>query len=760
MAWTLSNHSLNQQDLLNIESLFALGNGYLGVRGNFEEGYCDGMTSIRGTYQNAFHDIVTIPYGEKLHGFPDTEQKMLNSIDAQTVEIFFGDEEEKFSLFDGEIVSYERLFHLDRGFSERIIHWISPNGKEVKLHFHRLVSFVIPELLAINIKIEPVNFYGKVKIISTINGDVSNYVGMNDPRVSSNHGKLLSVEQTGLEQDLLFVVAKTSATNLKTACVCRHTFQHIQHEIELSQEETCTKAILTCSLTGHVQFTKWCTYTDTLRHQDDLIERGIKLHQSIQSKSFEDLLKMQKQYLDDFWEMADITISGDNQLQEGIRFNIYQLLQAVGRDEYSNIAAKGLTGEGYGGHYFWDTEIYMLPVFLLTKPEIAKQLLLYRYYKLEAAKHHAKEMGHMQGALFPWRTIAGTECSSYFPSGSAQYHISGDIAYSYIQYFLATNDFEFLKDYGVELLVETARLWMDVGHYHQGSFKIEAVTGPDEYTCIVNNNYYTNAIAKYNLEWAYKVCKLLKEKNLSAFLKLAYRLAISDKEIDNWKKAGEAMYLPYDERLKINPQDDAFLDKAVWNFLNTPNDHYPLLLHYHPLALYRYQVCKQADTVLAHFLLEDEQDFETIKNSYDYYEKITTHDSSLSSCIFSIMASKIGYVEKAYSYFIETARLDLDNTHGNTKDGLHLANMGGTWMAIVFGFVGLRIKESGLYLQPKLPKQWRRLSFRKLYQGRKLEFEMDQEQVRITLLEGEALPIKLAGKDILLQRNKSFHMSV
>ena len=603
MTWTLSNHSLSQEDLLNLESLFALGNGYLGVRGNFEEGYHDELTSIRGTYQNAFHDIVDIPYGEKLYGFPDTEQKMLNSIDAQTVQIFLGEDEEPFSLFTGDILSYERHLHLDQGFSERMIHWKSPVGREVRLHFRRIVSFTTRELFAIDIRIEPINFFGAVKIVSTVNGDVSNYVGVNDPRVSSDHGKRLHVKQTGMKDDMIFALAETVSSKLKTACVSRHCLKNIDYNIDLTDVGSQPVVTMTFLLTKPVQFTKWNIYVDSLRQEGDLIEIGIELQKAFETKTFDDLLEMQKQYLTDFWEMANITIEGDDALQEGIRFNLYQLLQSVGRDEYSNIAAKGLTGEGYGGHYFWDTEIYMIPVFLLINPEIAKRLLIYRYKKLEAARNRAKEMGHKQGALFPWRTISGTECSSYFPSGSAQYHINGDIAYSYIQYFLATGDLPFLKEYGVEMLIETARLWIDVGHYHDGKFKIDAVTGPDEYTCVINNNYYTNVIAKYNLLWAYKACNILREKDSSTFLKLSDRLALSDNEMTDWKKAGEAMYLPYDEKLKINPQDDTFLQKAVWGFENTPTENYPLLLHYHPLTLYRYQVCKQADTVLAHFLL-------------------------------------------------------------------------------------------------------------------------------------------------------------
>ncbi|MCP8969455.1 glycoside hydrolase family 65 protein [Ectobacillus ponti] len=749
MTWIITKNELTESDLLNTESLFALGNGYLGVRGNFEEGYASGMNSIRGTYQNAFHDVIEISYGEKLHAFPETQQKLVNVIDTQTVKLYFGEQEEEFSLFDGDVSSFERTLHMDHGYTERLIHYRLRNGEEVRIRFRRLVSFTTRELFAIDVQIEPVTFRGQVKVVSTVNGDVSNYVNPMDPRVGGGHAKLLHTEQAGFQNDCLYVMNKTTASGLSTACVSRHAVQGA-HQVEMRTSEKAAEAIITFSaLTAPVSVTKLNVYTDTLRHEKNLIEKGISIQEELRSASFEDMLGWQKQYLDEFWSNADIIIGGEESLQEGIRFNLYHLLQSAGRDPFSNISAKGLSGEGYEGHYFWDTEIYIIPVFLMTKPDLAKQLLIYRYSILDGARARAKEMGHRQGALFPWRTIAGTECSAFFPAGTAQYHISADVAYSYIQYYLATRDTAFIRQYGAEVLFETARLWADTGHYDNGLFKIDAVTGPDEYTCIVNNNYYTNAMAKYNLLWASKAYDILAEDE-SAFEALRGRLNLDAQEPLEWEKAAAAMYLPYDEGLKINPQDDSFLHKAVWDFDNTPDDHYPLLLHYHPLTLYRYQVCKQADTVLAHFLLEDEQDLETIKRSYDYYEAVTTHDSSLSSCIFSIMAAKVGDQDKAYEYFNETARLDLDNTHGNTKDGLHMANMGGTWMSIVYGFGGVRLKESGLSLAPILPSQWKSYSFHLLYQGRKLKVEAEKKHVRVTLVNGESLTLKLYGEDVQL----------
>lgn len=755
MTWTIRSDKKQLENLLQEESLFSLGNGYIGVRGNFEEGYFEGAATIRGTYLNAFHDVIDIPYGEKLVGFPETQQKLLNMIDTQTIRIALvnGAEEEWFSLFSGEVVSYQRELQLHKGITERTIHWRSPSGKEVKLHFKRLVSFTELELFIQEVTMEPVNFRGKVKISSILNGDVSNFVDPNDPRVASGHAKRLTVTDVRIENDRAAIEVETYRSKLKAACAvcCEVTADHHREHVK---SKTSIESVFTFELTEPVVFTKKSVYTDSLRHGNHPLQKAFEIQANLANLTFAHASQKQAAFLQDFWRHADVHIEGDQRLQEGIRFNLYHLLQSAGRDQHSNIAAKGLSGEGYEGHYFWDTEIYILPVLLLTKPDLARQLLIYRYSILDAARARAKEMGHRQGALFPWRTISGTECSSFFPAGTAQYHISADIAYSYIQYYLVTKDIEFLKQYGAELLFETARLWMDTGHYHDGKFKIDAVTGPDEYTCIVNNNYYTNAMAKYNLKWASQAYGILQEHASEVLYSLAEKIQLKENEVEEWLQAANRMYLPYDQALQINPQDDTFLQKAVWDFEHTPDEHYPLLLHYHPLTLYRYQVCKQADTVLAHFLLEDEQELSVIKNSFDYYEKITTHDSSLSSCVFSIMAAKVGYLDKAYDYFIETARLDLDNTHGNTKDGLHMANMGGTWMAIVFGFAGLRIKEAGISFHPTIPKHWTSYSFSLQYRGCLLRISVFKDHFSIEIVEGESLHVKINERDYQVEPNQ------
>ncbi|HBI73234.1 MAG TPA: family 65 glycosyl hydrolase, partial [Lachnospiraceae bacterium] len=492
-----------------------------------------------------------------------------------------------------------------------------------------------------------------------------------------------------------------------------------------------------------VTLTKFTVFSDSIRCKDCLqgameeMEKALKLSLPV-------LYQYQKEYLKEYWNHCFLEIEGDDDLTAAVNYNMYQLIQSVGKDEYCNIAAKGLSGEGYEGHYFWDTEMYIQPFFNLTEPGITKNLISFRYRTLEKARENARILGHRKGALYPWRTIMGTECSGYYPSGSAGYHINGDIAYSVVAYYLSTKDIEFIVEKGAEILFETARLWMDVGNYYNGSFRINCVTGPDEYTCMVNNNYYTNVCAQFNLNWAVKFYRLLKEeKKLSP---VAEKIHLTEEEIKEFDQAARNMYLPYDEKLKINPQDDSFLQKKVWDLEHTPKEKFPLLLHYHPLHLYRYQVCKQADTVLAHFIFEDAQSLETIRNSFDYYEKITTHDSSLSTCIFSIVASKLGRTEKAYEYFGDSAKLDLFNTHKNTKDGIHTANMGGNYMAIIYGFAGLRIKEDGLHFAPSIPKQWKEYRFKINYEDSQIFVEINSEESKFSLLKGSPKQVVIRGK--------------
>lgn len=707
----MKNSRLNQKELLVDETLLSTANGYIGIRGNFEEGYDEGYNTIRGTYINGFYETIDVEYGESAYGFPKTAQKILNIIDAQGLKIWI--DGDAFNLFEGKVITCDRELKIYEGYAVRRVRWQSPKGHEFVIEIKRMTSFTQLELMLIEYKITSINFDGNVKVESIVEGDVYNYSDENDPRVASGHAKLLNILTTTVKDNTISMSAKTKRSNLTMSVSVTHnqamslevqgTRVIARREIPINQGETVT-------------ITKYSVYTDSIRHNSPL-EKGKELLKLVKEQGAEYWFNNQKAYLDEFWRYAKVAVEGDKEVEEALNYSVYQLLASAGKEPHSNICAKGLSGEGYEGHYFWDTEIYMIPFFILTNPKIAKNLLRFRYETLEYSRERARMMGHKTGAKIPWRTISGSECSAFFPAGSAQYHINADVAYSIIQYYLYTDDLEYIKDYGFEVMMETARIWIDIGNFSEdGHFYINAVTGPDEYTAIVNNNYYTNVMAKYHLVWVLRFSEILDKEAHDGYKKLKDILHISEKELSIMAQASRQMYLPYSEALGINLQDDGLLKRAEWDFANTPKENYPLLLHYHPLTIYRHKVLKQADTVLAHLLLDNESDA-VIRRSYNYYERLTTHDSSLSSCVYSMVASRINEPEKAYKYFMKTIRLDLDNLHNNTKDGLHIANAGGAYMTMVYGFAGLRIKEAGIYLKPTKPKQWSSITFRLNYKG-------------------------------------------
>ena len=753
--WSLIEKEIKLDNRLN-ETLFNLANGYLGVRGNYEEGIPEDGKTLRGAYINAFYETEEITYGEKLHAFPNNSQSILNIIDAQTIKLYI--EEEKFSLFDGEILDYKRILNFKDGILSRKIHWKSPKGKEVEIEINRIVSFTTKELFVIEYTVKALNFHGDIKFISTVNGDVSNIISEDDPRVGTTNAKALEVVEIENKGNISYIVDRTKNSNLTVVCGISHksSKEYVEkikkNEVEISHEFT-----VKVGQGEKITLTKYAVYTDTVRHKDEINE-NFKIMKDVLKKEFTQIEMEQKSYLANFWDNSDVEIEGDKKLQQGIRYNLYNLFQSVGRDKSSNIAAKGLSGEGYEGHYFWDTEIYIFPMFLFTNPKIAKNLLDYRYGILDSARKRAKAMGHKKGALYPWRTISGDECSPFFPAGTAQYHINPDVAYSIIQYHTVTEDLKYIAEKGLEVLLEISRCMYDMGHFGRDDlFRIDSVTGPDEYTCIVNNNYYTNVMTKNLFKNTAKLYDLVKEKFPEKLEILTKKIKLNKTEIDEFKVAGEKMYLAYDKKLKIQPQDDSFLEKDIWDFENTPKENYPLLLNYHPLTLYRYQVCKQADVLLGNFLMEEESDVEVIENNFNYYEKITTHDSSLSTCIFSIMANRIGKPNVAYDYFMNTARLDLDNLHHNTKDGIHTACMGGTWMSTVFGFAGMRIIEDKLHLRPVLPKNWKKLTFKIQFKGRILKITLSKKLIAVSLIDGKDIQIYVDGKTNIVSKSQLFN---
>lgn len=747
--WKIIQKQYDSEQEAKDQSVYTLANGYLGFRGCFEEG-CAG-NGVDGTYLNGFYDSETIKYGEIAYGYAKESQTMLNIMNAKSIKLFI--EEEEFSLASGSILNYEYILDLKAGITTRKLLWESMAGKRLELNITRLVSLSDYHTAGIEYQVIPVNFTGEIRIRSVIDGNVTNLKCSDDPRVGSGLKEdVLAVTNCRAELLRASMEQKTKKSGLYAGAAVIHSIKtENNYEVKTVLEPKLSGCEILVAARQGIPVTLEKRIAYIKGNHDGLIEEAESIAEGM--PDFKTMRVNQMEYLEEFWNGCGVEIEGDDELLQGLRFNMFQLLQSAGKDGRSNISAKGLTGEGYEGHYFWDTETYILPMFLHCKPEVAKELLMFRYHQLPFARERAREMAHIKGALYPWRTIHGEECSAYYPAGTAQYHINADIAFAVKRYIECTADIDFLKKFGAEILVETARLWYDLGFFNgekDGAFCINGVTGPDEYNAIVNNNCYTNLMAAENMRYALTVCRILQEQEPESFKELKDKVGLKEEELTNWEMAADKIYLPYDEKRRLYLQDDEFLSRIPWDLSTIPKENFPLLLHYHPLVIYRHMVCKQADVVLALFLLGECFTLEQKRIAFDFYDRVTTHDSSLSMAIFSVIAEEIGYEGKAYDYFRGTARLDLDDMHNNTKDGLHMANMAGTWIGMVNGFAGMRIKNGILHFQPRLPKQFQGYSVRLNYKSRIVELSVKENRKQVRLLKGEDLTVYVDGEPVNL----------
>ncbi len=754
-TWMLEETSFEPQLARKQESLFAQGNGYLGWRGSFEEGMEGG--SLEGCYINGFYETYPIRYPETAYGYPEEGQTMLNLPNAKLLKVLVDGQVAKPMANGGE---YSRTMDFSTGVLRRAFVYTSSEGKQLSLEFRRIISFERKHCAAIQVKATALNFTGSIEIHSGLDTAVSNQSADNDPRVGTHLPEdcftRLELRTEGQE---LFALLQTNRTRRSLAIAATHTAKPATQAKPISNTQCPGLEYSFDVAEGEsVLFEKYIAYCADEEGTTEIARRHA---QTAAEVGFEALLQENAAYLQQHWKYADIEIEGDDLLQQGLRFNNFHILQSVGKDGLRNVAAKGLTGEGYEGHYFWDTEMYVIPSLLYSRPEICRSLLEYRYRHLEAARRRARQMGHKTGALYPWRTIGGDECSTFFPAGTAQYHINGDIALALKNYLQGTEDTEFLLACGAEMLFETARLWKDLGCFIKGKgFCINCVTGPDEYTAIVNNNYYTNMIARENLWYAHQVSCTLQQQFPAEYAKISSKIGLAEGEADGWKAAADQMYFPYDEESKVFLQDDSFAEKEKWDFAGTPKEQYPLLLHFHPLVIYRHQVLKQADVVLADFMLDKYSDTEQIRRNFAYYEPLTTHDSSLSACIHSIVACRIGEREKSYDYFLRSARTDLDDHKGNTKDGVHIANMAGTSMCVLNGFAGLRAWDGTLHLNPTIPQKWTKYSFTVRFKQRAIKVGVSKTKAEISLVQGEPLTIICCGKPLQLQQGTAESIAI
>ncbi len=745
------------------ETTFALSNGYLGSRGTFEEAYdFDIDTGLEGNFVNGFYESEKIRYGEANFGSPEFSQSLLNLPNLKETHVEL--DGETFRMDTGKVEDYSRTLSMREGTLARRLIWTSPSGKMAKIVFRRLVSFEMKNIMALRVEVTPLNFDGTIGFVSRLNADVENHTRKTNPIVDYGpFGRKLEPDRLEADNELLYYEGTTQTSGLTVGCGSLH---RIVSE-HLIKKESCQKNKLDASLHFCVEvkenetviLDKMIAYSTSLDMPvTELKTCLLSALGTASEKGYGFLAKCQRNYFECFWENAGIEIVGKDSeaLQQGLRFNLFHIFQAAGRDGKTGMGAKGLTGEGYEGHYFWDTEMYVFPVLVYSQPDVAKGLLDYRYNTLDKARARARILGHEKGALFPWRTINGDEASTYYPLGTAQYHINADIAYALALYLQVTGDEEYLKEKGAEMLIETARVWADVGSFAEcrgGKYCICDVTGPDEYNVLVDNNFYTNLMARENLRDAVSAVKYLKENAPDRMKQLCEKLDFSEEELKIWNQIIENMYFPYDEKRQIYPMDDGFMMRKPWDESKIPPEKRAWLYeNYHPLFIMRHRMSKQADAILGMYLHSDLFSEEEIRRNYDFYQEVTLHHSSLSTCIFGIVASDIGYHEEAYRYFSESARMDLDDYHNNFYAGIHAANMAGTWQAVVNGFAGLRCQNARLRFKPHLPEEWESYSFRLQYRGSLLKVTITRGKAEFHLLRGAAVQFLVNGHSAFVEQ--------
>jgi alpha,alpha-trehalose phosphorylase len=754
--WSLTESSLDLDLIAQSESVFALSNGHIGLRGNLDEGEPHGLP---GTYLNSLYEDRPLPYAEAGYGFPDMGQTVINVTNGKIIRLLVNDE--PLDLRYGTVRSHTRTLDMRAGTLTREVVWTSPAGHTVKVKSVRLVSLTQRAIAAISYSVTPVTLTEqsgaedpadapegepvRVVVLSEIVANEEIPIAAADPRAAAMLAEPLVSEEnnaTDHNRPRAILVHGTRSSKLRLAAGMAHEVTGPER-MALNTESFPDVGRLTVAAEvpqgTELRLVKYLGYGwSSQRSRPALVDQVFGALAAAELTGWDGLLREQREFLDAFWEGADVEVDGDAQIQQAVRFGLFHILQAGARAEQRPIPAKGLTGTGYDGHTFWDTEAFVLPVLTYTHPSAAADALRWRGITLDTARAHAADLG-LEGAAFAWRTIHGEECSGYWPAGTAAFHINADIAAAVVNYLDATDDEEFEREVGLPILIETARLWRSLGqHDAKGQFRIEGVTGPDEYSAIKDNNLYTNLMAQHNLAAA---ADLVEKRQFEA-----RDLGVSTEEAASWRDAAEDMFIPFDESLRVHPQHDGFTKYARWDFKGTPEDHYPLLLHYPYFQLYRKQVVKQADVVLAMQMRPEAFTPEQKLRNFDYYESITVRDSSLSPATQAVMAAEVGHLSLAYDYLAEAAFMDLQDREHNTKDGLHIASLAGAWTALVSGFGGMRTVRGQLCFNPKLPPGIARLSFRMRFRGRTVLVAVHAHAATYTLLDGEPLDIAHYGE--------------
>ncbi len=716
--WLLRTSELDLDTLAANESLLALSNGHIGLRGSLEEGE---PRAVPGTYVNGFFEERPLPHAEAGYGFPESGQSVVNVTDGKLIRLLVGDS--PFDMRYGTVRSHERVLDLRAGLLARKTEWVSPNGSAVRVTSRRLVSFTQRALAAISYEVEPLDGDLYIALQSDLLANEPANGASRDPRRGTSLTRPLHAELAARRDHRAVLVHRTERSHLRIAAGMDHVLD-VPDDVETTMEAAGDLARLTVAARlprgSRLRLVKLLAYGWSSRRSAPALRDQVEAALAVaRLTGWDSLVEQQRRFLDEFWARSDVRLEGDPELQQAVRVSMFHVLQAGARAESQPLPAKGLTGPGYDGHTFWDTETFVLPMLTYTMPTAARDALRWRHATMDQARQRAAELG-LGGVAFPWRTIHGEECSGYWPAGTAAFHINADVADAVVRYLSATDDTDFEVACGVELLVETARLWVSLGHFDgDGGFRIDGVTGPDEYTAVVDDNVFTNLMAQRNLRAAADSCGRQPD--------VASRLDVTPDEVELWRGAADAIVLPYDEVLGVHEQSEDFTAHAEWDFDGTPAEAYPLLLNYPYFQLYRTQVIKQADLVLAMHVRGDAFTPEQKARNFAYYEARTVRDSSLSAATQSVIAAEVGHLDLAYDYWAETAFTDLHNLHGNIGNGLHIASLAGAWLGAVAGFGGMRDHDGLLTFAPRLPPALSRICFRMAFRGRVLLVDIRRE---------------------------------
>ena len=750
--WSIIEEGFEPENVQASESLFSIGNGAMGQRANFEEHY-SGKT-FQGSYIAGIYYPDKTKVGWWKNGYPEYFAKVLNAPNWIGINIEINGETLDLATCK-EVRNFKRELNMYEGIYYRSFDATLQNGIEILVEVTRFLSLDLDEIGVINYEITLLNSDATLVFKPYVDANVHN----EDANWEERFWETLEVKNA---ENKGFVKAKTYKTGFE-ATTFMHNVLTVSNKnippksVEYNSYMTSTIYEVKMEKDEIATFQKLGGYTTSLNHTDTLIAAENALTKAVRL-GYETLLDMQKQAWAKIWEMSDITIEGDVKAQQGIRFNIFQLNQTyLGKDSRLNIGPKGFTGEKYGGSTYWDTEAYCIPFYMATKDQnVARNLLTYRYNQLDKAIENAKKLGFKNGAaLYPMVTMNGEECHNEWEITFEEIHRNGAIAFAIFNYHRFTGDYSYIPEKGLEVLIGIARFWHQRATFstYRNKYVILGVTGPNEYENNVNNNFYTNYIAQWCIKYCLEQVENVREKYLSDFDRIIEKTKLFEAEIQAMKTVAENMYFPYDEKLGIYLQQDGFLDKELVTVADLDKAQRPINQKWSWDRILRSPYIKQADTLQGFYFFEDHFTTEELKKHFDFYEPFTVHESSLSPCIHSIQAAKLNQMEQAYTFYLRTSRLDLDDYNHEVHEGLHITSMAGTWMSIVEGFGGMRLKNNTLHFEPKIPAQWQGYSFKINFRNQILKVEIKPNETKFLLEGSKSIAVFVNGNEVLVEPN-------